>query len=293
MARRFITVRELTAQSTPTPHNTKRAEDFHNEIYKVFTEGEQDGSSIHIPVLHEHLRWRKGFVYCFTGYPGAGKSEFINYLCVLHAKETGAKIAMFTPENYPAENQVINLMRSYLGKNVSKGYNNICTVKEWEAAKQFVHKHFFLIEFGDVPQLNELLYEYEILHETEGVGMFVTDPFNAVAEGSIGDGNISKYLKVGLTQMKIFAQQNKVINVIIEHPSKPLLNKDGSLPEVNPWMLYGGSMWWNKMDVIVSISREDNITKIRVCKVKLQRLNGVPGEKELRYETESGRFMEL
>ena len=47
------------------------------------------------------------------------------------------------------------------------------------------------------------------------------------------------------------------------------------------------------MDVIVSISREDNITKIRVCKVKLQRLNGVPGEKELRYETESGRFMEL
>jgi len=203
---------------------------------------------------------------------------------------------MFTPENYPVENQVINLMRSFLGKNVSKGYNNICTVEEWEAAKEFVHEHFFLIEFKDIPhipQLNELLYEYEILHETEGVELFVTDPFNAVAEGSIGDGNISKYLKVGLTQMKIFAQQNKVINVIIEHPAKPLLNKDGSLPKVSPWMLYGGSMWWNKMDVIVSISKEDNITIIKVSKVKLQRLNGVPGEKELKYETESGRFIEV
>jgi len=275
-------------------NSINKAEKFKDQIWDSYWHGEKKAISTGLPQLDPHLNWQPGYVYCFTAYPATGKSEFVNYLSVLRAKK-GWKIAMYSPENYPIKNLVINLMRAYLGNNVTKGYHNICTEKELTEALDFVNKQYFFIDYDDIPTLSDLLYQYGLLLADEGVKMFITDPFNALAEGIMGDGNISKYLKVGLTQMKIFAQQNEIINCIVEHPSKPQIDRSGNIPEVTPWMLYGGSMWWNKMDVIVALTRDlpNGInTKVVIWKVKNQRVNGKPGDITLGYEIASGRFTE-
>ncbi len=270
------------------------ASDCREKINEAFESGESSGEKCFIPKLDDQFSWRKGYVYCCSGYPGSGKSEFVNWLAVLQAKNKGVKIGMYSPENYPIYNLAISLMKAYVGKNISKGFNNQCTNEEFLEAFEFVNNHFYFLRFEDVPKLSQLLTKYQILADEKGCEMFITDPFNAIAEGAIG--NMSQHLMTALTQMKMFAENKNVYNVIIEHPVKPQPNKDGSLPECSPWMLYGGSMWWNKMDCIFTLGRNlfDNspAVNVRTWKMKLQRLNGKPGEQHLYFDIASGRYYE-
>lgn len=278
--------------------NIIRAEDERDYLLKVHAEGEKDGESVHMgEIAHKHLRWRDGYVYCFSGYPGSGKSEFLNYLSLLQAKKADRKIAMYSPENYPIGKLIVNLVRSYLGKNVSRYYSNICTQEELEEGLEFVNDHYYFLRYEDIPRLDDILNTYQILHDEQDVSMFITDPFNATAEGAhMGDSsNISKYLKIALTQMKIFASKNKVVNCIVEHPKTPMVKGDGGLPEASPWTLYGGTMWWNKMDGIVILSRDlasnDSRVDVKVWKSKDHRLDGQPGLFEVVYDITTGRYL--
>jgi twinkle protein len=268
-------------------------EDYQEELEEIFKYGEERGDKCHIERLNDQFSWRKGYVYCFSGYPGSGKSEFLNYLGVLMAKKMGHKIALYSPENYPVKHLAASLMKSYLGKNIAKGWQNQCTKEEFDQAYEFLNAHITFLRYDDIPRLTQLLTDYQRLSEEKGVDMFITDPFNSVAEGASKDPS---QLQVALTQMKMFADNMECYNAIVEHPIKPQANKDGSLPDCAPWHLYGGSMWWNKMDCIVTVSRDlfDNnpAVRVRTWKMKLQRLNGVPGEETIYYDIATGRYEE-
>jgi len=241
--------------------------------------------------VYKHLRWRKGFMYCFSGWPGSGKSELVNYLAVQRSIKYKTKVAMYSPENYPIEHLVENLIRCYLGKSVEKGYNNQCTKEELEEAKEFLKTRFRFIQFDDIPNHLDVINEFQRLYEEEGYEMFILDPFNAILNAN--NESISQYFQAALTQFKMFASNNKIIMVHIEHPRRENL-KDGKRAEPSPWILYGGSMWWNKSDVIVTIDRDQehnsNVPAMKVWKVKNQRLNGKPGEVDLEYDFSTSRF---
>lgn len=277
--------------------NIVRAKDLQTELVKTYHEGEKPGERIGFESLHPHLRWVKGYQYCFTGYPGSGKSEFLNHLSVIQATYNNRKIALFSPESYPIRSLVNTLMRCYLGKNVSRTYRNCASEDEYMQAMNFVHDHWFLMDYKDIPRLDQLLMDFKLLIESEGVEICIIDPFNAVAEGAhMGEGsNISKYLKVALTQTKMFATDNEILFWIVEHPRSPQLGKDAKIPLASPWTLYGGSMWWDKMDCIVSTAKEDPYTEIRVWKMKDQRNNGKPNPNDpvsLYFDVRANRFLE-
>ena len=144
-----------------------------------------------------------------------------------------------------------------------------------------------------MPTCQTLLDDFQDLAD-EGYSMFITDPFNYVAEGSFDDGkgNVHKYLKTALSHQKTFAKRNKVINVIVEHPKQPQANKDGNYPTVNQFMINGGAMWNNKMDCIVGITvdfdRQQN--DFETLKMKSQRHNGVKGFETLQYHPDNSRY---
>lgn len=292
----FKQLEEIFKENTSNvSERTLTLETLKAELAEAYQHGLPEADQIGIYGLHEHLRWRKGCVYCYTGYPSSGKSEFLVYLAMLRAKEHGDKIGMYMPESYPVKMLVLKLMKAYLGKNVVKGYTNQCSEAELKQAFKFVQTHFYIIEFDDMPRLSQLLDRYQTLIEDHGCRMFITDPFNAVAEGAAE--NISSYLKVGLTQMKIFASTRKVINAIVEHPVKPQLDKRGNLPEATPWTLYGGSMWWNKMDTIVVLTRDfennSSVVKVKVWKNKIHEIDGKPGEKYVVFNIATGQYEPL
>jgi len=250
-----------------------------------FPRGEMCG----ISQLDKNFSWRKGFVYCFTGYPGSGKSELLAWLSVMRAMSKNIKVAMYSPESDEIE-LVDHLCRLFLGKNTNKEFKDQCDKDEYNDALDWVDDHYKFISYESLPSVKDLLNDYQLLTDVE---MFITDPFNYVAEGSMDDGKgISRYLKTALSHMKTFARRNKVLNVIVEHPKQPQPNKDGDYPRVNQYMLYGGSMWNNKMDCIVGVTSNftEKTTIFEVLKMKSQRYNGIPGEVELDYDIKTGRY---
>ena len=135
--------------------------DIRENLFEFYNEGYPLGETSHIKKLDENFRWRKGFVYCFSGYPQSGKSEILNYLMVLRAQHYGDKVVMYSPETNTSE-LVLNLCRSYLGKNVNPNFDNICTKEEMEMALSFVNDHFVFLENQDeMPSIKTLVKTFQ------------------------------------------------------------------------------------------------------------------------------------
>ena len=61
------------------------AKDHIVRLRDTFHKGKQPGETTYIQSLDEMLTLRMGYLYCFTGWPGSGKTEFITQLSVLQA----------------------------------------------------------------------------------------------------------------------------------------------------------------------------------------------------------------
>ena len=280
---------------TQTP-NAKTAKDVEGRLIDIYDNGHSLGTTTYIESLNDCLRWRKGFLYTVSGFPSVGKSTFINYLLVLKAKNEGSKIAIYSPESYPIEDMIEELMIQLTGKNLASNFGNQMSIEERNAVIEFLHKHFFLIEFKDIPTQEDVFTEFQRLVDKEGVDICVIDPFNSLVEGSNmgGGGNISVFLKGALTRAKMFAVQSEVSLVIIEHPRSAGVNKSSERPDPSPFMISGGPMFWNKSDVLFTVDRDfetnDPNVFIRVWKVKKQRLMGKPGEVTLTFDFKTSSY---
>jgi twinkle protein len=280
----------LKANENP---NIKRitVEDKIEPLISYFKNGMPQGDKSGIEELDDIFSWRNGFVYCFTGYPGSGKSEILKWLSVLRVQLHGDKIMMYSPESDEIE-IIDDIARMYLGKNTNTIYPDQCTDSEYMQALDWVQAHYEFIDFEQMPTVQTLLDTYTEAVD-RGFNFFVTDPFNYVAEGSSDDGQgVSRYLKTALSHMKTFAKRNKVINVIVEHPRQPRPDNNGVIPTVNQFMINGGAMWNNKMDCIVGATRDwsTGMFTFETLKMKSQRYNGVPGSRELTYDIKTGRY---
>lgn len=268
-----------------------RVLDFEEDLIDIYRNGEAPAISTGLMTVDPHFKWYPGFVYCFTGYPGSGKSELLNYLSLLYTKRTKGNVAMFSPEAYPKKSLIVSLLMALTGKRVTPDAGPYqMSEKEFYAALKYLHDRYTIIDCQDIPMSHELLNIYSNLRD-KGTDFFITDPFNYLADLS-GAGNMSTNLNTALSRMKKFAIDHEAINTIVEHPKGTAIAGGGEPPPASPWTLFGGSMWWNKMDVIVSIERSDTV-RVRSWKVKLQRIVGKPDPEGVELRWENGVYHEL
>lgn len=260
-----------------------------------FRKGKEPGESTYFQVLDEIFTLRRGFVYCFTGWPGGGKSEWLTQLSVLQAHFRKRKIAFYSPESYPVDEFIDTFIHCYLGKSTDRRFPHVCSEQEYIAATKWVNDYFYFCDWPDTPNSDTLIRSFEYLAAT-GCEIFVVDPFNSiVTEGE--DRNIAVALKKNLTAFKRFAVQKRVVVWLVEHPKTPSDPKDFDIVPTNRH-LFGGTMWWNKVDVGVTIHRTNRDDKndrqvlIKTWKVKKQQLNGRPGERFIYYDLRGNRYYE-
>jgi twinkle protein len=237
-----------------------------------------------------------GFLYCFTGWPGSGKSEFLTQLSVLQAHFKKRKIAFYSPESYPVDEFIDTIIHCYLGKSTDRRFPNVCSSAEYEQGIDWVDNHFYFCEWEETPTIETIISSFKFLNEKKGVEIFIVDPFNSLnTDGE--DRNIAVALKKNLTAVKRFCTQRRVTAWVVEHPKTPSEQKEYDTVPINR-SLFGGTMWWNKIDVGVSVHRPDRDNKndnqvlIKSWKVKGQKLNGRPGEKIIHYDIRTNRYYE-
>jgi len=221
MNRLTRSMQKLFDDAFPTVKSLVQVRKSKKELMRTFQDGKTTAEPCYIDSLKGNLKIRPGFVYCFSGYPGSGKSEFVNFLCTLQAQNTGRRTLFYSPENYPVSDMAETLIQTYLGKWIYKG-DFQCSIDDFKEGLEFCDNHFDFLEYDDIPRIHELLDEFRIRADQKQNQIFVIDPFNAVAEGGYGDSNIAKYLREALTQVKIFAYQTKSIVFLIEQP-RPVL----------------------------------------------------------------------
>ena len=73
----------------------------------------------------------------------------------------------------------------------------------------------------------------------------------------------------------------------------------GGYKQPTAYDISGSQNWFNKADNVICIHRNDSMdisntsVKFTVQKVKFQKLVGVPGEEELKYDRRSGRYLDF
>lgn len=271
------------------------ARDHRSRLKETFLKGKQPGETTYFQQLDEILTLRMGFMYVFTGWPGSGKSEFITQLTVLQANFKNRKTALYSPESYPEDEFIDTIIHCYLGKSTDKRFPNVCSEKEYDEAIEWVERYYYFCDWEETPDVDLLLKSFKFLKDTKGVEIFVIDPFNSLDTGD--ESNLALILKSNLTKVKRFCSQNRIMIWIVEHPKTPArVEEYDEMP--NNRNMFGGSMWWNKVDVGVSVHRPnrndkfDNTVKILTWKVKRQQLNGRPGEQTIHYDVRTNRYYE-
>jgi twinkle protein len=133
------------------------AEDVYDKLDDIYENGLPKGTTTHLPSLDKHWTWRIGEVNLWTGYQNEGKSTMIYYLSMLQAAFDGKKFALFTPENFPIEEFYEETIHMYVGKTTDREVLNRMSKAEFDDAKDFVNRHFFLMYPEDNANIDSIL----------------------------------------------------------------------------------------------------------------------------------------
>ncbi len=276
----------------------KRVSDVRERMSDTFKKGKERGASTGFSSMNSMFSWKKGYMYCITGYPGHGKSEITLQMMLVKSVHDGWRWAIYSPENYPVDELYDNLIHAYIGKTLDSRYPLRMSEKEYEEGMDFIDNHFVVIDPVEDPTPEVILMYFGHLVKTEVINGCLIDPWNQMIHSY--DGREDVYLSNEFTKIKGFARRNNQYMVITAHARTPKKNADGSLPMPDQYSLSGGAMWDNKMDVIAAIFRpnyhkdkKDTLVEFVSHKIKNQKLAGIPGSTELTFDRKTNRYYEM
>lgn len=269
-------------------------EDIFSSMFDNFKRGIQLAPETRFRELDNYFRWKKGALNVFTGYANAGKTFFLLQLMLTKSMYDGWKWAVFSPENYPANDFFDDMIEMYNGKGLDQ-----MTDEEYVQACEFLNDHFFYVYPDNEHDLLSIHDKFRYLVLKKGVDGVVVDPFNQLDHNQKAYQREDQYLSEVLKDMKRFALLNNVTYNIVAHPKNPKYEQDKSLPIVDMYDLYGGSMWGNKADHIISyhrpnwhIDKSSPEVQVHIQKVKRKRTGGKQGSVDMILVWSQKRFVE-
>lgn len=270
-------------------------EDIFSSMFDNFKKGIQLAPETRFRDLDNYFRWKKGAINVITGYANAGKTFFALQLMLTKSMYDGWKWAVFSPENYPANDFYDDMIEMYNGKDLKD-----MTDEEYVSACEFLNDHIFYVYPDNNHDLLSIHDKFRYLVLKKGVDGVMIDPFNQLDHVQKVYQREDQYLSETLKDIKRFALLNNVTYNIIAHPKNPKYELDKSLPVVDMYDLYGGSMWGNKVDHIISYHRprwhEDKNSpevQVHIQKVKRKRTGGKQGSVDMTLIWSQKRFVEL
>lgn len=284
----------LSAQFLPVD-GVYCVEDIFQDMLANFRKGVQLAPTTRFGEMDDYFRWKKGDINLITGYANAGKSFFILQLMLTKSIYDGWKWAIFSPENYPANDFYDDLVEMVVGKWLDK-----MTEQEYTDACHFLNDHIFYVYPENEHDLNSIHEKFRHLILKKGIDGVLIDPFNQLDKTQKAYERDDQYLSVVLKEIKRFALLNAVSYNIIAHPKNPSYKDDKSLPVADMYDLHGGSMWGNKADQILSyyrpnfhLNKNDPAVDIYIQKVKRKRTGGKLGFFSLALNWSTKRYTDL
>ena len=291
--------KRLKTASTPKVEGIFGVSDVRESMLDGFHNGQERGTTTHIPAIDKAWTWRSGEVNIWTGYQNEGKSMFLNQLATLKAALDGHRFGVFSPENMPMNDFFNDIIEMYIGKSTDPYYkDNQMSISEYEEAMDFVQKHFFVIYPRKDFQLSTLFERAKHLVKTKGINALIIDPYNTVQHKMRNGEREDLYISRFMSELKMFALDHSISVHLVAHQVTPQKDESGRYykPDVN--RVKGGGTFADKADNVMFIWRPDrgldfsstNVT-FGSQKIKKQKLVGRPQEIEnIDFEVREQRY---
>jgi len=278
-------LKRLKSASTPKVEGIFTISDVRASMLDGFHNGQERGTTTHVPAIDKAWTWRSGEVNIWTGYQNEAKSIFLNQLATLKAALDGWRFGVFSPENMPITDFFNDIVEMYMGKSSDPFYRHQMDINEYEQAMDFVQKHFFVIYPKKDFQLSTLFERAKYLVRTKGINSLIIDPYNTVHHRMKSGEREDLYISRFMSELKRFALDYSVSVNLVAHQVTPSKDESGRYykPDVN--RIKGGGTFADKADNVMFIWRPDrgldysstNVT-FGSQKIKKQKLVGTPQE---------------
>jgi hypothetical protein len=295
---------ELTEQDRKelSRQNVVRGRDVKSLVDGLYNNGYEKVFGINIPEIDKHYKRMPGDLTVFIGYGNTGKSTYWTWYLLMRALLFEEKVAIFSPEQDPAESFYFDLMECYMGCDLTPANRERPNKKAFDKAFEWIDAHFFNVSPSELSPTPEVVKEaFLSLVLAEDVKTVVIDPFNQLANDyKSSGGRTDKYLETFLSDCSRFAKKNKINVDIVAHPKTPHVSTKtpkGDYPCPDQFSIADGTMWNNKADNILSYHRPFGYSEplatdceIHSKKIRRQKIVGEKGFVEVEYIRKTRRF---
>lgn len=275
------------------------AEEVIDKAAEIYMEGYKAAQPLGVPMLDKHFKRVKGELTIVSGIGNYGKSSFMKWEMVFRMAKFGEKVAIFTPEELPAEQFYHDLVEIYFGKDCTPSNPNRPSYDMYMKVYKMIGEHIFMVYPKSVSPTPEYVKEvFLTLVIKHGVQRVIIDPFNQMANDyTKGGGRSDKYLETFLSDCTRFARKNNVCFDIVVHPHKMRKGDDGNYPCPEVFDLADGAMWNNKADNIIIYHRpfaqtapESPVCEFHSKKIRRQKIVGIKGYFDFELVRSTRRF---
>jgi twinkle protein len=279
------------------PDGVLTASDLLEKVLKLRHDESMQGVSTGFKNLDDIFSLVRGELTIISGFPGNGKSTFLNNMLVHSINLHNWRIASFSPEHHPVESHLASLLeistnipyRSPFKRGIEAPVvltDEIIKREVERLADRFI---FIRPDPRRVPETFEnILGLLEYGARNGGLDAVVIDPWNRIDLEATRDNTMTQKINKCLNEVQQFAEEYKTHVFIVAHPSKITGShkgkpKDGSAPKILPPTeadISDSSNWWRRADNVIIVHREDPTTRqsqvhIRKCRNKTTGREGV------------------
>jgi twinkle protein len=249
--------------------------------------GIPEGFGCGLPSLDRIFRAVPGQMGFAVGVPTHGKTTVIDTIMLGWAIRNDWVVGIFTPEQYPQEMYIINLLQKAKRKPIEA-----FSPTELDQGMEWLDRHVKIVQ-PDHPTISEIEERMDFLVRRDGARALIVDPWTEVAFES-GFGTENDFVKAKLTGFRQNARDKDFYLHVNAHPRKMTEQKDTSdgqtrTDKPSAYDIMGSSHFANKGDVIMSIWRDTLVDEspIEVSVVKARhRRNAQRGTILLNYHPE-------
>ncbi|MFH1691515.1 MAG: DnaB-like helicase C-terminal domain-containing protein [Candidatus Omnitrophota bacterium] len=269
-------LKEIISNAKPFPvEGLFSAIDFKTEVQNLYELGSNRGLSTGWNKADENYTVKTGEVTVITGIPGMGKSTWMDNVAVNMMQNHDWKFLFFSPENWPVERHIQNLLEKVLKQPFAKHaqYTERMHLNDAIETLEIIGNYmFFVYPKEGYLKVDEILEKAKVAIFRHGVNGIVIDPWNEV-DHDYDNMTEAQYLSKALSKIRMFAKRNGIHIWIIAHPKNLTKDKDGNYKPPTMYEISGGAHWRNKADNGICVHRHDfdiDETEIIIQKIRFK-----------------------
>lgn len=266
-------------------------DDFADEFAELYESGGMYGASTGLGAVDKLISVPPGMMTIATGFPGSGKSDFIDQICVNLARDKGWKTVYCSFEKPPIYHmaQLAQKLTGHAFFEDSPGCRRMLP-EERDHATTWIREHFMFMDSsrGGPSDMDGILDAASAAVMRMGCRVLVIDPYNYISVDR--SGLETDAISDMLTKVRAWARQHDAHVFFVAHPSKPEVRGGKYICGGND--VSKSAAWFAKADIGMTNWRSpDNESELHVWKVRWGWM-GRTGYCSLTHTPENSRWLD-